>query len=158
MRLYRNQDRLRSFGMLMCLAAALGLAAEVSFGRAYIGRGGCAAPRYVTLALPGVLACYCILELSSKAWLQRAVQMSMLAVAILTFQENHSQASSWGKQARRHLRDFQKDIEAELTAHELAQRHYKALHLPKKVIEGLSQCFELMKEHRVYPFANPRGK
>jgi hypothetical protein len=157
LRLYRNQDRLRAFGMLMCLAAELGLAAEVSFGRAFLGQHCCAAPRYVTLALPGLLACYCILEMSNKPGLTRAVQVSMLAAALLSFQGNYTLASYWGKHLRRNLRDFQKDVNAELTTHELAERHYKALCVPERAIDALSRHFELMKRDRLYPFANQRG-
>ncbi len=149
--IYLNNHRLQAFGSLVCVVAAIGLAGAVACGRSGFGPMACAAPRYCTLAAPGLLACYCCINQWTGRWVRPAVLFVMLGVAAIGVMPNYELAHTAAKQTKHHLMAFQHDVDAGVPIEELVERHFMYVYPTKS---WFYHCLRLMVSSPVAPFTN----
>jgi hypothetical protein len=141
-------DRQRAFGMLACISGALGLALGTAGGRCSLGPMMCAEPRYVTLGIPLLVACYMSLDLV-QSWFARLVQLAMLLVAIALMPSNAefgANVALWMEQRIHHFKD---DIAAGRSVDEVAHRNVTKIFYDEREMRRL---LHLMASYRVPGF------
>ena len=119
----RPEERIRCLGLLLFLAALVGLALGIGWGRAGIDRSAGFAVRYAVLAVPFLCAVYLACDVVGPAARARFVQVALF-IALLALCRTNTRMGLWSGRERRELfRAAERDLRAHLPAEVIAARH-----------------------------------
>jgi hypothetical protein len=148
---FRNQpaERLRSSGLLACLAAVAALALAVGWGRGGIFADDpgsiLLAIRYVTLTVPLVCCLYLIGILYGKRW----VSALLCAVLALMLPVNTATGLARGRERARLLAAVEADVRAGVSPQQLGRKYAPQLFFDPDL---LAQRFEMLRKARQGPY------
>jgi hypothetical protein len=130
-------QRLAALGLFCIIGGVLSLAIGLGYGRASLGFGF--APRYYTIAAPGLCAVFFAWILYKPFALGRLIQITMMTLAVVSLLPNMQQGQTQANERRMQMLPFAADLAAGLPLSQLAEKHTVSLYQlnPNRLFEFL---------------------
>jgi hypothetical protein len=142
-------DRLRTLGLLAFAGATASLALGLGWGRSGWGEQSGFLPRYVTLAVPGLMSVY-FTGVVCRLRVGGALQAGLLLLAAVLFPLNLKEGLGYGWTYRQQAEEFARDLRAGLPPFALAEYHYRFLCPWSK--EEMAEYLRMLHQANIGPF------